>query len=372
MDSLLDTMTNVVGILVILLVVTQLGVRSAVSRIQSRLPEVDATQLQKIKKEHNSLRSSLEITRKEWLSQEPVFKQNKNLLATLNKNIDPGVKKKVEDSQLKVQSLTKEIAANEKKESVLKLELEKMKKELERVKKELAESKKQMVPPVNIVRIPDPRPAPLKSKGEWFVCKNGRIEFVDVDGIAAVAARRLAMMKLQLKYGKVGMSSKLVNKNSRTTSTFEYDGKKVVDYFKRNKIIINRQVVSAYKRDYHSTCWMALDLNTKRGENIVGAARPWSKYRKNLSAVKKRGNYAKFLVYPDSFELYLKVREIANTMRVPAGWQVTTVAKIATGIALPKIRLHRKVPPPQPPKPPKPPPPAGAKPVVKKPKNVLD
>ena len=33
MDSLLDTMTNVVGILVIVLVVTQLGVGDAVSRI---------------------------------------------------------------------------------------------------------------------------------------------------------------------------------------------------------------------------------------------------------------------------------------------------------------------------------------------------
>jgi len=46
LDSLLDTMTNVVGILVIVMIVTQLGVRDAVKRIGDAvdLEEVAATQ----------------------------------------------------------------------------------------------------------------------------------------------------------------------------------------------------------------------------------------------------------------------------------------------------------------------------------------
>ena len=39
LDSLLDTLTNVVGILVILLVVTQLGVEEAVDRISQEILE---------------------------------------------------------------------------------------------------------------------------------------------------------------------------------------------------------------------------------------------------------------------------------------------------------------------------------------------
>ena len=45
LDSLLDTMTNVVGILVIVLVVTLLGVRDAVKRIDASLPDVSQEQL---------------------------------------------------------------------------------------------------------------------------------------------------------------------------------------------------------------------------------------------------------------------------------------------------------------------------------------
>jgi hypothetical protein len=51
LDSLLDTMTNVVGILVILLVVTQLGVTSAVKRIRSSLPEVSEQQYDEMRRE---------------------------------------------------------------------------------------------------------------------------------------------------------------------------------------------------------------------------------------------------------------------------------------------------------------------------------
>ncbi len=40
LDSLLDTMTNVVGILVIVLIVTQLGVGDAVKRISANLPDI--------------------------------------------------------------------------------------------------------------------------------------------------------------------------------------------------------------------------------------------------------------------------------------------------------------------------------------------
>ena len=47
LDSLLDTMTNVVGILVIILVVTILGVQEAVSRISKQLEGADMiTQVQ--------------------------------------------------------------------------------------------------------------------------------------------------------------------------------------------------------------------------------------------------------------------------------------------------------------------------------------
>ena len=370
MDSLLDTMTNVVGILVILLVVTQLGVRSAVSRIRSNLPEVDVEQLETARKDSDVVLDLVNTVQDQWMKEKAAFKENSNLIVLLNKRVDPAAKKMLADSQADFDSISKKIEQSEKKEIDLKVAIAKLKKEIDQVKKDLVESKKQKKPPVKVVRIPNPRPAPENSKGEWFVCRNGRVIYVDVESIASVAARRISMMKMQLQFGKAGLS-RPANKRSGKAQPFEYDAGKVVNYFKKNQIIIDGQGVTVYNRDYHTACWMTLTLDTKRGEDAVGAARAWSKYRKALNAVKKRNNYAKFIVYPDSFELYLKAHEVANALKVPAGWQINTEKQIRTGKVLPDIRLHRTADPP-PPKPKPAVPVTPVKPVVKKPRNVLD
>ena len=51
LDSLLDTMTNVVGILVILLVVTQLGVSDAVKRISANAPKISVEELEQVQQD---------------------------------------------------------------------------------------------------------------------------------------------------------------------------------------------------------------------------------------------------------------------------------------------------------------------------------
>lgn len=368
MDSLLDTMTNVVGILVILLVVTQLGVRSAVSRIRSNLPEVSAEQLQEAGRESESALRESEALQQKWAAQEPEFKTNNNLLVILDKRVDPAVKSKAGDAQAALESLNQKIAQSHKKESELQAELEKTRAEIELVKKDLAESQQQEAPPAKIVRIPNPRPAPANAKGEWFVCLQGRVMFVDLDAIAAAAARRIAMMKMQLKHGQTGLISTSANKKSGQPEVFEYDAGKVISYFKNNKIIIDGQRVTVYNRNYQNACWLTLNLDTKQGEDAVELSRAWSKYIKALNAVKRGDNYVRFIVFPDSFEVYLKAREIADSLQVPAGWQINTVPEVMTWTVLPDIRLHRtEEPPPPPPKPAEP-----VKPVAVKPKNVLD
>ena len=45
LDSLLDTMTNVVGVLIVVLIVTQVNVSSAAKRIRANLPEVTVSMM---------------------------------------------------------------------------------------------------------------------------------------------------------------------------------------------------------------------------------------------------------------------------------------------------------------------------------------
>ena len=65
LDSLLDTMTNVVGILVILLTVTQLGVGDAVQRIRGDIAEVSIEDLESAKQKVADTQAGIQERQKE-------------------------------------------------------------------------------------------------------------------------------------------------------------------------------------------------------------------------------------------------------------------------------------------------------------------
>ena len=48
LDSLLDTMTNVVGVLIVVLIVTQVNVSSAAKRIRADLPDVTVAMMEEM------------------------------------------------------------------------------------------------------------------------------------------------------------------------------------------------------------------------------------------------------------------------------------------------------------------------------------
>ncbi len=366
MDSLLDTMTNVVGILVILLVVTQLGVSTAVKRIRSHLPEVEEAALQECRRETEAMRERLAALETQWSAREASYKEDVNRLFLLDKKVDRTLAQRHAELLQMLETLAARVDQAGRQELDLQAAVDKLKSEIDRVREELAALEKQEKPPEKVVRIPNPRPAPKDARGEWFVCREGRIDFVDVAGIAASVAKRLEMMKTQFRHGESG----LVRRSAKTPAggqPFEYDRTKVESYFEKNRIVVDGHRVHVYGRGHHPACWIALEFDMRRAEDEAALLRPWSKCRKALAAVGQRGNYARFIVYPDSFEIYLKAREIADEMRVPAGWQVHTEQKLATWTALPGILLNKTEPPPPPP-----PPKEGEKPKVVKPSNVLD
>ena len=50
MDSLLDALTNVVGILLLILIITSLGLSAAVKQVVENLPEVSEAELEQMAK----------------------------------------------------------------------------------------------------------------------------------------------------------------------------------------------------------------------------------------------------------------------------------------------------------------------------------
>ena len=59
LDSLLDTMTNVVGVLIVVLIVTQVNVSSAAKRIRANLPEVTVPMMTELREKDEKVRKRL-------------------------------------------------------------------------------------------------------------------------------------------------------------------------------------------------------------------------------------------------------------------------------------------------------------------------
>ena len=98
LDSLLDTMTNVVGILVIVLIMTQVNVADAIRRLRSALPEVSEEKMEELVEQVRSVDEELSLLqspeRLDVNRIEEVQGELKMLRVQLEKEKQDGVKKK--------------------------------------------------------------------------------------------------------------------------------------------------------------------------------------------------------------------------------------------------------------------------------------
>ena len=108
MDSLLDTMTNVVGILVIVLVVTQLGVGDAVQRISESI-KVDPEQLKENQAKIADLDQQKTLLDAQLGLLDPNVEQNDDFL---DQELE-ALKKRLEDEDLKLANLNKKNLAQQ-------------------------------------------------------------------------------------------------------------------------------------------------------------------------------------------------------------------------------------------------------------------
>jgi hypothetical protein len=60
MDSLMDAMTNVVGVLLLILIVSSLGITAAVKKVVENLPEVTEEELQAMKVSRDKSKKNLQ------------------------------------------------------------------------------------------------------------------------------------------------------------------------------------------------------------------------------------------------------------------------------------------------------------------------
>ena len=351
-------MTNVVGILVILLTVTQLGVGDAVKRISttdSVSPETLERSLRELK-ELVDLYNSL-VKRLKTLVRGADRDAPKNL-AQLTKKIEDyqadiavlreGQRDKEQKRLLdlkKLQEEAKRLNEQQKKEAEeLLSQLNGRKEELAKLRAQLAETPEQGPLPAKVVNLPNPRPAPEGTQPVTFICRQGRIMPLDVKALQQQAQKRADFIVRRRKLDRDPANG--------------IDGEILAEEFNRGKIrsqyFVPELVVSGRYPQ------LVLERRKNAGQTAEQLKRSNSRYRQYLKRIDSKKYYLQFFVWPDSFETYLEARKIVMQRGLAAGWQaMTTSGEYTVGLGG-KIRCGPPPPPakpqPKPSTPPTPPP----------------
>ena len=372
LDSLLDTMTNVVGILVILLTITQLGVSDAVKRISSGggvQPEViDEAQeeLNRLEKLWADLKARLDaLIGEEFEDPEKRLRELKEAIDDLKANVavlmetEEAKKRKVELELLALKHEAEEkIKAQEEEANKLRTQILENEDELASLRAKLEGTPVQAPLPAKVINLPNPRPAPEDARPLTFLCREGRIMLADVEAIREPVWKRVNWIIQKRRLGrdqKAGIDGKILSE--------EFNKNPIRDPYPHFDFDVTMTIAGRVPK-------LVLKRRKDAGETVEDVKRTSSAYQRKILKTDPDEYYLQFLVWPDSFEVYLEARKISAGRGLLAGWQAQRTSgeyTIDLGGDLrvgppppppkPKPRLKPDEEPPAPPKPKRPPPP---------------
>lgn len=197
--ALMDTMTNVVGVLIIVLVMIGLSIASAVKKVLSELPPVTPEQHQKLLDEVKQ--------------QSPLPADPKQLEADMKKlqaellQVDSQIKT-IDVSDIRqrlklmdLEDIKKQIEEKKTKERDPKREeVNKLLAEIERIKGLIDSTPKYTPPPPTFVRLPNPRPYPEKPVEHRILVSKDKIYFYNEAEYLAPLVAGLDKSRSQLRY----------------------------------------------------------------------------------------------------------------------------------------------------------------------------
>ncbi|MCA9224260.1 MAG: hypothetical protein KDA47_01550 [Planctomycetales bacterium] len=322
LDSLLDTMTNVVGILVMVLIATQLGVKDAVDRIsetqvidaaalesarerlliteqqretlQSQLQNLAPADDQQIQVELANLRRQMDENRTKIREQETAANQYSMKIDTETKQAE-AAKKKIADAEA-VKAKRDELAA----ELTKALENEAM------LKAKLDDTPIQQAPPPKQVTLPDPRPAPDGARQVTFLCTNNRVYPIGADDWRDVVRKKAEFV--------------VASRRLDGGPTVGVDEERFMREFKK----LNRSLHDDFfdVEIYASGIYPRLRFVPREnsGATIDEVLKPRSRFQRLLTVLDTSKYYARFIVLPDSYEAYLAARAVVDDAGLLAGW----------------------------------------------------
>ncbi|QDU28594.1 hypothetical protein ETAA8_36970 [Anatilimnocola aggregata] len=315
LDSLLDTLTNVVGVLVMVLMLTTLNVQSAVQRILDLDPSqlnVSAADLAKAQQQAEQLRK----LREQLASKLPTVTTTEpsDNFGVLLAQIEALKKQKPAEivPAEKLKETETKVDENEKKSKELATKLVATEEELARLKALLDKTEVVAAPPAKIVSLPNPRDAPAGATQYRIIVRDGQI-------VPFLPTEIRDRCKKQVEL--------LLRQPAMKTKDGKIDCEKLVQTFNKNARVFdaNFRVQLAV---VNFNLYIVFELKPTGGESPKQATAASSNLRRGLKSLQtKHGDkfYIRFLVWNDSFDAYVAARSVCDEMGVLAGWEPYTV-----------------------------------------------
>ncbi len=210
--ALMDTMTNVVGVLIIVLVMVGISLASAVRKVLSDLPPVTPEEHQRLVEEMKKLPPPA-ADLKDIEEQQKIAEQKLKKAVEDLKSIDSSTVE-AEMKFMDLEGFRKKLDEAKKLRETQKAEVDKLLAEVERLKALLDQTPIYAPPPPTFVRLPNPRPYPEKpNETRVLVAKQGVLYFNEKNFTQPIL-EGLDKVKSQLEYKdvKIDPFAKLLEK----------------------------------------------------------------------------------------------------------------------------------------------------------------
>jgi hypothetical protein len=198
--ALMDTMTNVVGVLIIVLVMVGLSVSNVVKTVLSDLPPVTKEELAEIRENAKAL--------PKLPTPEQLEEQKKKAETDLKKILEELKTVDISDLESKMKAMDldeykKQLELRKKEREAQKTATDKLQTEIERLKALLDQTPVYQPPPPKYVRLPNPRPYPEKpNETRVLVAKQGVLTFNQPQFLKPILDG-MEKVKSQLEYQRV-------------------------------------------------------------------------------------------------------------------------------------------------------------------------
>jgi cell division protein FtsB len=372
--ALMDTMTNVVGVLIIVLVMIGIGLAKSVKKVLSELPLVSEEEHVKLKEELAKIDTSRDPA--EVAAETPKLqKELEKVLETLTEAEAAQAKNPIVLEDL--DKLLKQIDSLRKERDQRKLTVTELLAEIDKLKIKLDTTPPYVPPPGIAVRLPNPKPMPEQAELQRVLVSEGKLVFLREKDFAKAVEEALkngdSADYITRRETVKGPDGKVLMKKGSTgqpapVRKLTFDPTKMSNFFARANVG-NRDVkVEVIQRPNSANIQLNVLPKPNGGETVEQARKMSSAFRSQLHALKTNPKAVVwFHVCKDSIPAYLGARDLVDLDGIPVGWEMWDKPSFTHPIS-PEF-LVEYTPPPPPPGTPPPPPgtppkPAGPPPVV--------